>query len=314
MTLRGKDLIGIEHMSEMEIQYILDTARPMKEIISRPIKKVPTLKGRTVANVFYEPSTRTRTSFELAAKYLSAEGVNVSGSASSVSKGESLKDTARTLEALGADVIILRHPMPGAAAMMAQTVPFPVVNAGDGAHEHPTQSLLDLFTVQEVKGTIKGLQIVVVGDIMHSRVARSGILAFKKMGARVSVCGPTTLVPPGIEELGARVYNNLDEALDGADIIYVLRIQKERQEEGLFPGLREYARLYGINKERLKLASSEAVVMHPGPVNRGVEITCDAADCKQSVIQAQVNNGVAVRMAVLYLLARGGEASSVPVD
>jgi len=313
LTLKGKDLLGLQHKTAEEIEYILDTALPMKEIISRPLKKVPTLRGRTVVNVFYEPSTRTRTSFELAAKYLSADSVNISGSASSVVKGESLRDTARTIRALGADVIVLRHSMSGAAELMARTVPAAVINAGDGAHEHPSQALLDLFTVREAKGGLRGLEVAIIGDITHSRVARSDIWGFTKMGARVRVCGPATLVPPGISEMGCTVYHKVEDALDGADVVIVLRIQKERQQQGLFPGLQEYASLYGINSERLKLAAPDALLMHPGPMNRGVEITGEVAGGQQSLIETQVTNGVAVRMAILYLLAGGGEAN-VPVD
>lgn len=313
MTLREKDLLGLQDKTAAEIEYILDTAVPMKEIISRPIKKVPTLRGRTVVNVFYEPSTRTRTSFELAAKYLSADSVNISGSASSVVKGESLKDTARTIQALGADIIVLRHPMAGAAALIARAVSASVINAGDGAHEHPTQALLDLFTVREAKGTLKGLEVAIIGDITHSRVARSDIWGFTKMGSRVRVCGPATLVPPGIQEMGATVCRRVEDALEGADVVIVLRIQKERQQQGLFSGLREYARLYGIDRKRLELAAPDALLLHPGPMNRGVEITSEVADGLQSMVETQVTNGVAVRMAILYLLAGGGEAS-VPVD
>lgn len=313
LTLRGKDLLGLQHMTASEIEYILDTAVPMKEIISRPLKKVPTLRGRTVVNVFYEPSTRTRTSFELAAKYLSADSVNISVSASSVVKGESLRDTARTVKALGADVIVLRHSMPGAAELMARTVSAAVINAGDGAHEHPSQALLDLFTVREAKGDFKGLEVAIIGDITHSRVARSDIWGFTKMGARVRICGPATLIPPGISEMGCTVYNRVEDALDGADVVIALRIQKERQQQGLFPGLKEYANLYGMTRERLNLAAPDALLMHPGPVNRGVEITSEVAGGQQSLIETQVTNGVAVRMAILYLLAGGGEAN-VPVD
>ncbi|HBX23829.1 MAG TPA: aspartate carbamoyltransferase catalytic subunit [Desulfotomaculum sp.] len=293
-------------MSAEEIGFLLDTAGPMKEIIKRQIKKVPTLRGKTVVTLFYENSTRTRGSFELAAKYLSADSINMSGSSSSVAKGESLYDTGRTLQSLGADVIVLRHPMPGAPRLLARSVKAAVINAGDGAHEHPSQALLDMFTVREKKGGLAGLRVVIVGDIMHSRVARSNIWGFTKMGAEVRVCGPSTMIPVGLEETGVQVFHQMDQALDGADVIIMLRIQKERQQQGLFPGLREYSRLYGLNRRRLELAAGDALVLHPGPMNRGVEIAADIADGSQAVIEEQVTNGVAVRMALLYLLTGGG--------
>lgn len=305
MAINGKDLLSLKDTPAETIKLILDTAEPMKEIIKRQIKKVPTLRGRTVVTVFYEASTRTRTSFELAAKYLSADAVNIAAATSSVSKGESLKDTARTIAAMGADVVVLRHPMAGAPELLARTLKASVINAGDGAHEHPTQALLDLFTVREKKGRLEGLKVVIIGDILHSRVARSDIWGYTTMGAEVRLAGPATLMPPGIEKTGARVYNNLEEALEGADVINILRIQLERQQQGLFPGLREYAILFGINRDRLKLAAPDALVMHPGPMNRGVEISPEVADGLQSVINEQVTNGVAVRMALLYLLTGG---------
>lgn len=305
MAIKGKDLISLKNIPAETIKLILDTAEPMKEIIKRQIKKVPTLRGRTVVTVFYEASTRTRTSFELAAKYLSADAVNIAASSSSVSKGESLKDTARTLTAMGADVVVLRHPMAGAAELLSRTVNASVINAGDGAHEHPTQALLDLYTVREKKGRLEGLKVVIVGDILHSRVARSDIWGYTTMGAEVRLAGPATLMPPGIEKTGALVYNDLEEALEGADVVNILRIQLERQQQGLFPGLREYAIMFGINRDRLKLAAPDALVMHPGPMNRGVEISPEVADGLQSVINTQVTNGVAVRMALLYLLTGG---------
>ena len=311
MGLDRKDLVGLRTVPAEEIGLILDTAAPMKEIIKRRIKKVPTLRGRAVATVFYESSTRTRTSFELAAKYLSADTVSIAAATSSVSKGESLKDTARTITAMGVDVVVLRHPMAGAAELLAAAVDAAVVNAGDGAHEHPTQALLDLFTVREKKGRLAGLKVAIIGDILHSRVARSDIWGFTRMGVEVRLAGPATLMPPGIEKTGARVCGSLGEALEGADVVNVLRIQLERQQQGLFPGLREYARLFGINRERLKLAAPDALVMHPGPMNRGVEISPEVADGLQSVINEQVTNGVAVRMALLYLLAGGGVQSEV---
>ncbi len=307
MQLKGKDLLGLAEMTAEEIDLILDTAARMKEIISRPIKKVPALRGRTVVNVFYEPSTRTRVSFELAAKYLSADSINISASASSVAKGESLKDTARTIEALGADVVVLRHPLAGAAHLLAKTINAAVVNAGDGAHEHPTQALLDIFTVKEKKGILKGVKVAIIGDILHSRVARSNIWGFFKMGANVVVCGPATVIPPEVERLGVRVYHRIEEAVCEADVIMMLRIQLERQKAGLFPSLREYSRLYCLNEERLSLAKPDALIMHPGPVNRGVEISPEMVEHPRSVINEQVTNGVAVRMAILYLLTeRGG--------
>ncbi|MCL2337673.1 MAG: aspartate carbamoyltransferase catalytic subunit [Firmicutes bacterium] len=301
-----KDLLEIRTLSAEEIGFLLDTAGPMKEIIKRQIKKVPTLRGKTVVTLFYENSTRTRGSFELAAKYMSADAINISGSSSSVAKGESLYDTGRTLQSLGADVIVLRHPMAGAPELLARSVQAAVINAGDGAHEHPTQALLDMFTVREKKGGLAGLRVAIVGDVLHSRVARSNIWGFTKMGAEVRVCGPATLLPAGVEETGALVFHQLDQALAGADVIMMLRIQKERQQQGLFPGLREYARLYGLNERRLALAAGDALVMHPGPMNRGVEITAAIADSNRAVIEEQVTNGVAVRMALLYLLSGGG--------
>ncbi|HOV78480.1 MAG TPA: aspartate carbamoyltransferase catalytic subunit [Bacillota bacterium] len=309
MGLKSKNMIGLRDVSTGEINLILDTAVPMKEIIKRRIKKVPTLRGRTVVMVFYEASTRTRTSFELAAKYLSADTASITAATSSVSKGESLRDTARTVAAMGADVVVLRHPMAGAAELLARTVCSSVINAGDGAHEHPTQALLDLFTVREKKGRIEGLKVAIVGDILFSRVARSDVFGFIKMGAEVRLAGPATLMPPGMETTGAKVCGSLEEALEGADVINILRIQLERQQQGLFPGIREYARLFGLNRERLKLAAPDALVMHPGPMNRGVEISPDVADSLQSVITEQVTNGVAVRMALLYLLTGGGVRS-----
>jgi aspartate carbamoyltransferase catalytic subunit len=303
MGLKKKHLLDMQSIAPEEIKLILDTASSMKEILFRSIKKVPTLRGRTIANVFYEPSTRTRVSFELAAKYLSADCINVSAAASSIVKGESLVDTARTLRAMGADVIVLRHPYSGAPYHLAKLVSACVINAGDGTHEHPTQALLDLFTVQEAKGELAALKIAIVGDILHSRVARSNILGFTKMGATVRICGPTTMIPVAIERTGAHLYTQVEEALDGVDVVMMLRLQLERQQQGLFPSVREYTRLYGLDQQRLALAKPDALVMHPGPLNRGVEITSAVADSAQSVINTQVTNGVAVRMALLYLLA-----------
>lgn len=306
MELRGKDMVGLRNITADEIELVLNTAEAMKGIINRQIKKVPTLRGRTVITVFYEASTRTRTSFELAAKYLSADTVGITAASSSVSKGESLKDTARNLAAMGADVVVLRHPMAGAAELLAKTLSASVINAGDGAHEHPSQALLDLFTAREKKGRLEGLKVAVVGDILHSRVARSDIWGYTRMGAEVRLAGPATLMPKGIEKTGARVCGNIEEALEGADVVNVLRIQTERQQQGLFPSLREYSRIFCINRERLRLAAPDALLMHPGPMNRGIEISPDVADGLQSVITEQVTNGVAVRMALLYLLIGGG--------
>ncbi len=303
-----KHILGLQHLSAQEILKILDTARPMKDIVRRRIKKVPTLRGRTIVTVFYENSTRTRTSFDLAAKYLSADTVGVSASSSSVQKGESLTDTARTVEAMGADVVVLRHPASGAAELLASAVNCSVINAGDGIHEHPTQALLDMFTIREYKGFFKGLKVAIIGDILHSRVARSNIWGLTKLGAEVAVAGPATLMPPQLEKMGAKIYTTVEDAIRGADVINVLRIQLERQKQGLFPSLREYSRLFGINKERLALANKDVLLLHPGPMNRGVEISSDAADSNHSAINEQVTNGVAVRMALLYLLT-GGESS-----
>lgn len=304
---KHKDLLGIAELSADEITYILDTARPMKDVISRDIKKVPTLRGKSVINLFYEPSTRTRTSFELAGKYMSADTINIAPSTSSIVKGESLIDTGRTLEAMGCDIIIIRHKEAGAPALLAQNVAARVINAGDGTHEHPTQALLDCLTIREKKGGFKGLNVVIVGDIMHSRVARSDIHALVKLGAHVRVVGPPTLIPPGIAEMGVEVCYNLEEALVDADVVNVLRIQLERQHKGLFPTLREYARMYGINAKRLALAKKDVLVLHPGPINRGVEIAPDIADGIMSAVHEQVTNGVAVRMALLYLMTGGGK-------
>lgn len=306
MQLRGKDIIGLRHVTAQEIELILNTAEAMKGIINRQIKKVPTLRGRTVVTVFYEASTRTRTSFELAAKYLSADTVSIAAATSSISKGESLKDTARNIAAMGADVVVLRHPMAGAAELLAGVLKASVINAGDGAHEHPSQGLLDLFTAREKKGRLEGLKVAIIGDIMHSRVARSDIWGYTRMGAEVRLAGPATLIPKDIEKMGALLCENIEEALAGADVVNVLRIQTERQQQGLFPSMREYSRMFCINRERLQLAAPDALLMHPGPMNRGIEISPEVADGLQSVITEQVTNGVAVRMALLYLLIGGG--------
>lgn len=311
MALKHKDLLGIKELTPEEIQLILDTAEPMKGIIGRAIKKVPTLRGKAVINLFYEPSTRTRTSFELAGKYMSADTINISTSTSSVVKGETLKDTAKTLEVMGSDVVIIRHGAAGAPHILAKHIDAAVINAGDGAHEHPTQALLDMFTIREKKGGLKGLKVAIIGDILHSRVARSNIYGLTKMGAEVRVVGPATLMPPKIERLGAQPFYEMAPALDGVDVAMVLRLQLERQQKGLFPTIREYARIWGLNKERLQYAKPDVLVMHPGPMNRGVEIAPEVADGMGSVINDQVTNGVAVRMALLYLLTGGGSAHEV---
>jgi len=305
--LQSKHCLGLADMSTEEMTEILDNAVPMKQVISRDIKKVPTLRGKTVVILFFEPSTRTRISFELAAKHLSADTVNVSVSTSSVSKGESLFDTARTIKALGADLVVLRHPAAGAPHILARLIDVPVINAGDGMHEHPTQALLDLFTLRERKGELQGLKVVIIGDILHSRVARSNIWGLTKFGADVHLVAPPTLLPAGIGQTGVTVHHRPEDALVDSDVVMVLRLQRERQREGLIPGVKEYARLYGLNAARLALARPDAVVMHPGPINRGVEITDDVADGTRALITDQVANGVAVRMAVLYLLTLGRE-------
>jgi len=306
MKLRSRHLLGLEGLLKEEIELILDTADSFKEILERPIKIVPTLRGVTVVNLFYEPSTRTRISFELAEKRLSAELVNFSASISSVKKGESLKDTVKNIEAMKIEMVVVRHKSPGTPYFLAQCVSSSIINAGDGAHEHPTQGLLDLYTLKEKYKKIEGLRVVIVGDIKYSRVARSNIWGLKTMGASVAVCGPSTLMPYEIEKMGIDVYSNLDQALEGADVVNVLRIQLERQNGGLLPSLREYSNEFGINTERLKRLNPNFTIMHPGPINRGVEITPEVADGPYSVILDQVTNGVAVRMAVLYLLS-GGE-------
>ena len=295
----------MESLSVEEIELILDTAESLKEISTRAIKKVPTLRGKTVVHFFYEPSTRTRTSFEIAAKRLSADTVSLSASTSSMVKGETLIDTARNLEAMNPDAVILRHNAAGAPHMIARLVQASVVNAGDGMHAHPTQALLDMMTVREKKGRLSGLRIAIVGDIAHSRVARSNTVGFVKMGAHVVLAGPPTMIPKGVETLGAPVTYHIQEAVKGADVIMVLRIQKERQRPFLFPSEREYAQCYGLTTERLQGAKDDVLIMHPGPINRGVEIAPEVADGPYSVILEQVANGVALRMAILYLLLGG---------
>lgn len=306
-----KDLLGIQDLSAEEIGLILDTADSFKEISTRDIKKVPTLRGKTVITLFYEPSTRTRTSFEIAAKRLSADTVNISVSTSSVVKGETLMDTALNLQAMEPDILILRHSAAGAPNMLAKLLRASVVNAGDGFREHPTQALLDMMTVRERKGGLEGLTLAIVGDIAHSRVARSNIYGFTKMGARVRVVAPPTLLPRGIEDLGVEVFHGLVDGLRGADVVMALRIQKERLQGTFFPSEREYSRFFGLTKEVLEEAAPEAMVMHPGPMNRGVEISPDVADGPSSLILEQVTNGVAARMAVLYLLAGGSRGEDL---
>ncbi|MDW7739838.1 MAG: aspartate carbamoyltransferase catalytic subunit [Bacillota bacterium] len=304
-TLRRKDILGLEEMSAEEITLILETARSMREIMQRKIKKVPTLRGRSILNLFYEPSTRTKASFELAQKYMSADSVSVAGASSSLTKGETLKDTVRNVEVMGVECVIMRHPVSGSAYYLAHNVEASVINAGDGMHEHPTQGLLDMFTIWEKKGRLEKLKVTIVGDIRHSRVARSNIWGLKKMGAEVVVAGPPTLMPPDLEVFGINFCSNVEDAVEDADVVMALRLQKERQESGLFPSLREYAELYGLNTQRLKKAKEDALIMHPGPMNRGIEITSELADGPNSVVLEQVTGGVAVRMALLYLLLGG---------
>lgn len=311
MGLPRKDLLAIEALTVEEIQLILTTAESLKEVGGRDIKKVPALRGKTVVNLFFEPSTRTRTSFELAAKRLSADVINFSPSSSSIVKGETLIDTARNIESMQADIIVLRHSSPGAAENLARSVRSSVINAGDGWHEHPTQALLDVFTIKEKKGRLKGLRVVIVGDVAHSRVARSNILALTKLEAEVRVVAPPTMLPYFIEHFGVTVFYRLDEALIGADVIIMLRLQRERLGQALLPSIREYAKLFCLTPERLKLANPDAIVMHPGPLNRGVEISPSVADSAAAVILDQVTNGVSVRMALMYLLSGSGERSTL---
>lgn len=306
MVKLPKDILGLRELTVEQINYILDTAAVCKDIFNRDLKKVPTLRGKTVVTLFFEPSTRTRTSFEIAGKWMSADVVNLAVSSSSVVKGESFVDTARTLEAMGVDVIIIRHSLAGTPKLLAESVRSHVINAGDGAHEHPTQGLLDLFTIREKKGGFKGLKVVLVGDAMHSRVIKSNIWGLTKLGAEVTLVAPPTLVPMGIEALGVKVETNLDKALVDADVVNIMRIQLERQTKAYFPTLREYSKLFGINSERLAKAKPDLLVMHPGPANLGVEISEEVSVNSQSVITEQVTNGVAVRMALLYLLTGGG--------
>ncbi len=302
MDFKRKDLLGLEDLSPEEILLILDTAKSFREVLERPIKKVPTLRGKTIVNLFFEASTRTRMSFELAEKRLSADVLNFSASTSSLVKGETLLDTAKNILALRVDCFVLRHPTPGAPHLLARKLPVSIINAGDGAHEHPTQALLDLYTIREKKGHIEGLKIAIVGDIAHSRVARSNIWGLNKLGAEVRVCGPPTLIPPRIENMGVKVFYSIERALRGVDIIMMLRIQRERQNKGLLPSLSEYREFFSLTEERISLAKKDALIMHPGPVNRGIEIPAKVADSERSIILNQVTNGIAVRMAILYLL------------
>ena len=309
MAFKHKDLLSLRDVEREEIEMILSTAASMRQLLDSPTKKTAHLQGKSIVTLFYENSTRTRMSFELASKYMSAAAANISASASSVQKGETLLDTGRTLDRMGTDVIIIRHPMSGAPHLLAQHVNAAVINAGDGINEHPTQALLDMFTIKRHKGHLDGLKVAIVGDVLHSRVARSNVFGLHTMGAEVVLCAPPTLMPAQMEELGVKTYTRVEEAVEGADVVMGLRIQRERQEEGNFPSLREYADFFGINEARLKYAKPDALIMHPGPINRGVEITSDAADSDASVINEQVTSGVAVRMALLYLLTRKGVQS-----
>jgi len=307
MAFKHRDILGLQDLTAEEIELLLNTADNMKEISKREIKKVPTLRGKTVVNLFFEPSTRTRTSFEIAAKRLSADTLNISASTSAVQKGETLSDTARNIEAMKPDIIVMRHAISGAHHYLAKRVSYSVINAGDGAHEHPSQGLLDMMTIREKLGTLKGLKVAIVGDITHSRVARSNIYGLSKMGAEVFLAGPPTLIPPGVERLGnITVCSKMKEAVEGADVIMMLRIQLERQGKALLPTMREYSRYFGLSEDLVKIAKPGVLVMHPGPMNRGVEISSDVADGDNSVILEQVENGVAVRMSMLYHVSGGG--------
>lgn len=305
-----KNLLNMDEISREEIKTIFKAASAMKEICLRDIKKVPTLRGKTIMNLFFEPSTRTKSSFEVAEKRLSADTINFSASSSSITKGETLIDTAKNLQAMNPDAVVIRHPLSGAPDILAAHMDTPVINAGDGMHEHPTQALLDMFTIIEKTGGLQGLRISIIGDITHSRVARSDVTGMTKMGADVTICGPPTMIPPGMEELGAKVTYDINKALDGADVVIMLRLQLERQKQMLFPSTREYSRYYGLTSKRLANTSKDIIIMHPGPVNRGVEISSDVADGPWSLILNQVNNGVAVRMAILYLYVTGDSDAS----
>jgi aspartate carbamoyltransferase catalytic subunit len=309
MKLSSRHLLQLEGMSREELTLILDTAKSFREVLERPIKKVPPLQGKTIVNLFFESSTRTRISFELAERRLSADVVTFSAAGSSVSKGETLKDTARNIEAMKIDMVVMRHASAGACHFLQRVVDANVINAGDGAHEHPTQGLLDMLTLRQKYGTLEGLRVCIVGDILHSRVARSNIHGLRTMGATVSVCGPSTLIPREIERLGVDVYHRLEDVIPHVDALNVLRIQLERQKSGLFPSLREYHRYFGVTREKIEKAGRPLTIMHPGPINRDVELSADLADSEHSVILEQVTNGVAVRMSVLYLLGTGGTGS-----
>lgn len=311
MILKSKDILGLKDMDAEEIEHIIETAKTMKYILTSNNKKTPHLQGKSIITLFYENSTRTRLSFELASKYMSANAANISASASSVSKGETLIDTGKTIDVMGSDVIIIRHPMSGAPHLLAKNVKASVINAGDGMNEHPTQALLDMFSIVEKKGSLKGLKIAIIGDIFHSRVARSNIWGMTKMGAEVCIAGPATLMPPGIEKTGVKVFSTIQEALIDADVVMGLRIQLERQKKGLFPTTREYARFFGLDDKRLKFAKDDALIMHPGPINRGVEMSSSVVEADRSLINEQVTNGVAVRMALLYLLTRRGNNENI---
>ena len=302
-SLSHKDLLGIEQLSVEDINLILDTAEALREVAARPVKKVPTLRGKTIINLFFEPSTRTRSSFELAEKRLSADILNFSASTSSVSKGETLLDTARNLESMSPDIIVIRHESAGAPHLLGRECRSSIINAGDGMHEHPTQALLDALTVRTIKGRLDGLKFAIIGDITHSRVARSDVILFNKMGAEVWACAPPTLMPWEFDKLGARITGYIEEAIKDADVIMMLRLQNERQNEAFIPSTREYYNFYGLTRERMRLAKKSTIVMHPGPMNRGVEIDSDVADAGYSVILNQVANGIATRMAVMYLLS-----------
>jgi len=311
LQLKRKDILAISDLDKEEIEFILDTAQSLVEVSERDIKKVPALRGKTVINLFFEPSTRTRTSFEIAGKRMSADVINISGSTSSTTKGETLVDTAKNLESMAPDIIVVRHASSGAPAKIAEVVKSSVINAGDGCHEHPSQSLLDMLTIRQKKGKIEGLRVAIIGDISHSRVARSNIYGLRKMGASVVVAGFPTMIPVGIEKMGVDVAYTIEEAMDGADVIMMLRIQKERMDGALFPTDREYSIMFGLNLKRLERAKKDVLIMHPGPINRGVEIAPEVADGPYSVILNQVSNGVALRMALLYLLSGSQQGGNI---
>lgn len=309
MEWRRRHVLGLSDFHPEEMEFVIDTARSMEEVLTRDIKKVPALRGKTVVNLFFEASTRTRTSFEMAGKRLSADVVNFSAATSSVTKGETLLDTARNIEAMKPNILVLRHSASGAAHFLSRHVSCSIINAGDGANEHPSQGLLDLYTILKIKGKIAGLKVAIVGDILHSRVVRSDLHSLGRMGAKLWLCGPATLVPREMERTGAVVTSDIREAVKGADVVIMLRIQLERQKTSYFPSLREYSRRYGLNRDLFSLAKEDAVIMHPGPINRGVELSDELADCERSLVLRQVESGVAVRMALLYLLAGGSHAA-----